>query len=148
MLKCTRKGKTWKVLENNNKGFYKLVQLLFQALSCSLPCILILRIHEVAMTIPVHFVRKIPRFCCQCDSSFRLLTRIFIPFTQLPIQWVLGALSLGVKWPCSETDHSPPSSAEVKEWVELYLHSPNTPAWRGAQSKHRENFTFYLYLLW
>jgi len=24
-------------------------------------------------------------------------------------------------------DHSPPSSPEVKEWVELYLHSPNTP---------------------
>jgi hypothetical protein len=31
-----------------------------------------------------------------------------------------------------EADHSPPSSAEVKEWVELYLHSPNTPSWRGA----------------
>jgi hypothetical protein len=24
-----------------------------------------------------------------------------------------------------EADHSPPSSAEVKEWVELYLHSPS-----------------------
>jgi hypothetical protein len=24
----------------------------------------------------------------------------------------------------SEADHSPPSNAEVKEWVELYLHSP------------------------
>jgi hypothetical protein len=32
-----------------------------------------------------------------------------------------------------EADHSPPSNAEVKEWVELYLHSPNTPSWRGAQ---------------
>jgi hypothetical protein len=32
-----------------------------------------------------------------------------------------------------EADHSPPSSAEVKEWVELYLHSSNTPSWRGAQ---------------
>jgi hypothetical protein len=32
-----------------------------------------------------------------------------------------------------EADHSPPSSAEVKGWVELYLHSPNTPSWRGAQ---------------
>jgi hypothetical protein len=31
-----------------------------------------------------------------------------------------------------EADHSPPSSAGVKEWVELYLHSPNTPSWRGA----------------
>jgi hypothetical protein len=32
-----------------------------------------------------------------------------------------------------EADHSRPSSAEVKEWVELYLHSPNTPSWPGAQ---------------
>jgi hypothetical protein len=32
-----------------------------------------------------------------------------------------------------EVDHSPPSSAEVEEWVELYLHSPSTPSWRGAQ---------------
>jgi hypothetical protein len=31
-----------------------------------------------------------------------------------PIQWVPGALSLGVKRPVRETDHSPPSSAEVK----------------------------------
>jgi hypothetical protein len=29
-----------------------------------------------------------------------------------------------------EADHSPPSSTEVKEWVELYLHSPS---WCGAQ---------------
>jgi hypothetical protein len=37
--------------------------------------------------------------------------------TQPPIQWVPGALSLGVKWPGREVDHSPPSSAEVKnEW--------------------------------
>jgi hypothetical protein len=40
-----------------------------------------------------------------------------------------------------ETDHSPPSSAEVKEWVELYLHSLNAPSWRGAHLKHRD-FTF------
>jgi hypothetical protein len=53
--------------------------------------------------------------------------------TQPPIQWVQGALSLGVKRPGRETDHSPPSSAEVKERVELYLHSHNTPSWRGAQ---------------
>jgi hypothetical protein len=40
--------------------------------------------------------------------------------TQPPIQRVPGALSLGVK----TTEHSPPSSAEVKECVDLYLHSP------------------------
>jgi hypothetical protein len=27
--------------------------------------------------------------------------------------------------------------------VELYLHSPSTPSWLGAQLKHRDNFTFY-----
>jgi len=26
----------------------------------------------------------------------------------------------------------------------LTLHSPNTPSWRGAQLKHRDNFTFTL----
>jgi hypothetical protein len=40
--------------------------------------------------------------------------------TQLPIEWVPGALSLGVKRPGREADHSHPSSAEDKnEWVEL-----------------------------
>jgi len=37
--------------------------------------------------------------------------------TQPPIQWVLGVLSLEVKQPGREADHSPPSSAEVKECV-------------------------------
>jgi hypothetical protein len=37
---------------------------------------------------------------------------------------VPGALSLRVKRPGREADHSPPSSAEVEECVELYLHSP------------------------
>jgi hypothetical protein len=31
---------------------------------------------------------------------------------------------LGVKRPGREADHSPPSRAEVKEWVELHIHSP------------------------
>jgi hypothetical protein len=35
--------------------------------------------------------------------------------TQPPIQWVSGAVSLGVKQPGCEADHSPPSSAEVKK---------------------------------
>jgi hypothetical protein len=43
---------------------------------------------------------------------------------QPPIQWVPGVLSLAVKRPGREADHSPQSSAEVKECVELYLHSP------------------------
>jgi hypothetical protein len=35
--------------------------------------------------------------------------------TQLPIHWVPGALSPGVKRPGREADQSPLSSAEVKE---------------------------------
>jgi hypothetical protein len=58
-----------------------------------------------------------------------------------------GALSLGVKRPWREADHSPPPSAEVKEWVEIYLHFPNTPSWRGAQLKKKAQGELYLYLL-
>jgi hypothetical protein len=67
--------------------------------------------------------------------------------TQPPIQWVPGALSLGVKRSGREADRSLPSSAEVKECVELYLHSPNTPSWRARlKNIYRDNFTFYLYM--
>jgi hypothetical protein len=50
----------------------------------------------------------------------------------------------GVKAAGDEAHHSPPSSAEVKELVELYLYFPDTPSWCGAQLKkeHRDNFTF------
>jgi hypothetical protein len=60
---------------------------------------------------------------------------------QHPVQWVPGALSLGVKWPGHVADHSPPS-AKVKECVELYLHSPNTSSWRGAWLSTGTTFTF------
>jgi hypothetical protein len=43
-----------------------------------------------------------------------------------------GGLSLGVNRPGRQAHHSPASSAEVKECVELYLHSPNTSSWHGA----------------
>jgi hypothetical protein len=46
--------------------------------------------------------------------------------TQPPIQWVPGALSLGVKQP----------------WHEVIPPLPNTPSWCGAQLKHGDNFTF------
>jgi hypothetical protein len=52
--------------------------------------------------------------------------------TQPPMQCVPGALSLGVKRPGCEADHSPPSSGEVKIYVELYLRFPNTPSLSGA----------------
>jgi hypothetical protein len=49
------------------------------------------------------------------------------------------------KWQEREADHSSPSSAEVKECVELYPHSPDMPSWHSAQLKHRDNFTFTFY---
>jgi hypothetical protein len=45
---------------------------------------------------------------------FATASRMALGPTQPPIQWVLAALSLGVKWLGHETDHSPPYSAEVK----------------------------------
>jgi hypothetical protein len=75
---------------------------------------------------------------------FTTVSRPALELTHPSIQWVPGALSVGVKRPGHEADHLPPSSAEVKECVELYFHSPNTPSWRGAQLKHRDNFTFTL----
>jgi hypothetical protein len=40
-----------------------------------------------------------------------------------------------------EADHSLPSSTDLKEWVELYLHSPNTPSWRGLKKPGNECVT-------
>jgi hypothetical protein len=67
--------------------------------------------------------------------------------TQPPIQCVLESLSLVVKGTGREADHSLPSSAYVKEYVELYLHFPNTPSWRGAElNKSRGTILPLLYL--
>jgi hypothetical protein len=41
-----------------------------------------------------------------------------------PIKWVTGAISPGARQPGSELDHWPTSSAEVHEYMELYLYSP------------------------
>jgi hypothetical protein len=64
--------------------------------------------------------------------------------TQPPIQWVLGVLSLEVKRPGCEADYSLPSSAEFRECVELYIHSPNTPSWRGGQLEKSTGTTLHL----
>jgi len=43
-----------------------------------------------------------------------------------------GALSVGVRRTGREADHSPLSSAEVKECVQSYFQSPNTSSWSVA----------------
>jgi hypothetical protein len=45
---------------------------------------------------------------------FTYVSRTALGSTQPLIQWVPGALSLGVKRPGREVDHSPPCSADVK----------------------------------
>jgi hypothetical protein len=45
---------------------------------------------------------------------YSTVSRLALGPTQPPIQWVLGALSLGVKRPGHEAESSPPSSAEVR----------------------------------
>ena len=37
--------------------------------------------------------------------------------------------SPGVKQPGRDVDHPPPSNAEVKERIQLYLYSPSGPSW-------------------
>jgi hypothetical protein len=79
---------------------------------------------------------------------FNTVSTMALGPTQPPIQWVPGALSLGVKQPGHEADNSPQSSAEVKECVELYFHSPKTLSWHGAQlKKAQEHLYLYLYSL-
>jgi hypothetical protein len=47
-----------------------------------------------------------------------------------PTSYTTGTGSFpGVKRPGRGVDHTPPSNAEVKERVELYLYSPSGPSW-------------------
>jgi hypothetical protein len=46
---------------------------------------------------------------------FATVSRTALEPTQPPFQWVPGALSLGVKRPEHEADHSPPYGADVKD---------------------------------
>jgi hypothetical protein len=67
---------------------------------------------------------------------FTTVSRPDLGPTQPHIQWITGALSLGLKRLGSEADHSPPSRTEVKNaWS-------YTPSWCSAQLKHRVNFIF------
>jgi hypothetical protein len=50
---------------------------------------------------------------------FTTASRTALGPTQPPIQWVPGALSLGIKQPGREADHSPPSSFFLKRHLVL-----------------------------
>jgi hypothetical protein len=72
------------------------------------------------------------------SNMFSVACRPALGPNQPPNQWVLGALSPGVKRPGHEADHSPPTSAEVKKtWI--YTTTPHTSSWRSAKLL----FTFF-----
>jgi hypothetical protein len=83
-----------------------------------------------------------------CNYSIKNIhTNCFDTRSQPPIQRVPGALSVGVKRPGREVDHSRPSSAEVmKAWS--YSSTPPIRLHGVALSwkKHRDSFTFTLSL--
>jgi hypothetical protein len=63
---------------------------------------------------------------------------------QPPIQWVPAVLSPGVKRPRREADHSPATSAEVKNaWS--YTSTPQYVFMAWCLVRHRDNFTFTFY---
>jgi hypothetical protein len=47
-----------------------------------------------------------------------------------PASYTMGTKSFqGVKRPGRGVDHPPPTGAQVKERIELYLYSPSGPSW-------------------
>jgi hypothetical protein len=52
--------------------------------------------------------------------------------------------TMGKAWPGRDADHSPPSSAKVKNEKELYLLSPQVPLWRVVGSLYFSEL-FYLH---
>jgi hypothetical protein len=60
------------------------------------------------------------------DQEFSLLHIVQTGSGVHPTSYRMGTGGpyLGVKWPGSEADHSPPTSAEVKKNVDVYIHSP------------------------
>jgi hypothetical protein len=74
---------------------------------------------------------------------FTTASRTALGPTQPPIQWEPGALFMAVKRPGREADHSPPSSAEVKNACS-YISTPQYAFMAWCFVKHRDNFIFTL----
>jgi len=53
----------------------------------------------------------------------------------------MSVISLHTKFHALIFNDRPPSSAEVNEFLDVYLHSPNTPSWRGVQLKQSSVIT-------
>jgi hypothetical protein len=72
---------------------------------------------------------------------FTIVFRPALWLTQPPYQRISGAVSLGVKRPERETDHSPPSSTEVRNALSVTSTPPIGPHIMvlGLKKKHRGN---------
>jgi hypothetical protein len=67
--------------------------------------------------------------CSSSGSLYKQLTVFYhASFMGIMIR-IVSRLFPGVKGPGRGLDHPPPSSAEVKEGVRLYLFSPSGPSW-------------------
>jgi hypothetical protein len=88
------------------------------------------------------------RFSAEAEN-FSLHHRVQNGSGAHPVSYPTGTRGFfpGVKRLGREADQSLPSSAEVEECLELYLHSHNMASWRGAQLKHRDNFTLLYFTL-
>jgi hypothetical protein len=74
----------------------------------------------------IHNNPSVPIYTTHSISSFVFTSasRTALGPTQPPIQWEPATLSLGVKRPGREADHSPPSSAEAKTVIpQIRLHA-------------------------
>jgi hypothetical protein len=88
--------------------------------------------------IRVHFPTKAEIFL------FSAISILALGLTQPPIQWMLAALSAGVKQPRDEIDHSPPSSAKVTNaWIDTSVPPYVFIVWYLI--KHRSKFTFIIF---
>jgi hypothetical protein len=81
---------------------------------------------------------------------FFITPRQVLEPTQPPIQWMLGAASPGVERQGREADHSPPSSAEVKNVKNDGAIPPFSLRLHGVVPnyviKYRDNFIFFIFL--
>jgi len=74
-----------------------------------------------------HYGLDGPEIETRLGRDFPHMCRPALRLTQPPVQWVRGLSR--VKWRAHGVDHPPPSSAEVKERVELYMYSLSRPSW-------------------
>jgi hypothetical protein len=77
----------------------------------------------VCVCVCVIIIRDVPRFPTRPDRPWGLSSLLYNGYR--------GSCpgGGGIKRPARGVDHPPPSSAEVKERIELYLYSPSGPSW-------------------